>query len=137
MAEIREDGYVSIRTSIVENWNKLILKDEAENSVAEIDLTENNWIHEVDTEQVFDGYDGQGRPLYKDVEIQSNAQMEIEVVVTGTDIDLPATVVSSTIVDTNLNKEVATEEFTAFSFETSNDELTVTHQINVPQGWGD
>jgi|SRR5699024_4191218 len=135
MAEIREDGYIAIRTAIAENWNKVVLQDESNDDVVEIALTEDNWIHEVSEEQVFAGYGPQGQPIYKTISIEDNQTMEIEFVVKGSDVDsLPTTVVKSAIVDESgeVVREVAVEEFSPFTFETTNDELTITHQINVP-----
>jgi|SRR5690625_925531 len=137
MAEIREDGYIAIRTAIAENWNKVVLQDESNDDVVEIELTEDNWIHEREEEQVFVGYDNNMQPIYKTIEVESNQTMEIEFVVKGSDVDsLPTTVVKSAIVDESgeVAREVAVEEFSPFTFETTNDELTIMHKINVPQG---
>lgn len=136
MAEIREDGYITLRTFIAENWDTLSLQDETGNEVISINLTEDNWIHDKETKEVWAGYDGQNRPVYEDVEIETNQTMEIQVIVTGEDVEtLPSTVAQSVIKGTSgtISRDVSVETFQPFTFESTGDELTITHKINVPQ----
>lgn len=142
MAEINETGYISLRTLIVKEWNKLSLLDESDNEVVTVDLDETNWTHERDEESVRLGYDDRGRPVNVDEEFESNSEMKIEVVIKGSDVGaLPATVTQSTIKENySINdsevdekyREVSREQFQPFTFESVNDELTITHTISVP-----
>ncbi|WP_449355583.1 hypothetical protein ACUL41_06985 [Virgibacillus natechei] len=138
MAEILEGGYISLRTLIANEWNEITLLNDADDEVISVDLTEDNWIHSRLDEEVLVGYDNRGRPVYDTVAIESNSAMEIEVVVTGADLDtLPATVSQSVISETystDAGREVSKETFQPFTFESVNDELTINHKINVPIG---
>jgi len=138
MAEVTQDAYVAIRTFITSNWTKVSIRDGA-SVVANLELDDNKvrWTHEKELIQEYmrdeDGNivrDGDGRPVFDYVEFESNQTLELTIVLKGSDVALPSTVSRSVILYGD--KEVSSEEFQPFTFENTNDELTIKHKINVP-----
>ncbi|MGG3892510.1 hypothetical protein [Geobacillus stearothermophilus] len=134
MAEIQSDGYVSIREHIVKNWNKVVLKDASNNQVfsTTIDGTKARWTHTRTTEQRVTGFNDFGEPITEQVEVESNPTLEISLAVSGADVSPPSTVAKVQVLDTQ-NRIMTEETFQPFTFETAQDELTLSVKIQVPQ----
>lgn len=115
MAEIKEQGYQDIRSYIQSNWKYIELRDSDNVAVLRLDPTDNrvSWTH-----------------------IEGSQTLELTVVVKGSDteITLPQTFQTSAIYKVAVDGDAYSEEsFTPFTMEGTNDELTVKHQIQVPQ----
>jgi len=118
MAEINEAGYIQIRQHMEATWTFIALFDDVGTEVLRRDLTDPSvtWEHSpVDgTQQV----------------------LRLQIVVTGDDADVtpPQTFAESAIVDDGVSTDYFTREsFAAFTIETTEDELTVIHEVEVPQ----
>lgn len=140
MAEIVDTGYISLRTLIVKEWNRLVLLDNEGEEIYTTTLDEDNWIHEREEEEVYVGADQFGAPVYTNSLYESNQTLEYEITITGADVDsLPATVTKSMIQEkysTYKNesyRDVIIEEFDSFTFENAEDSLTIKHKIRVPK----
>ena len=133
MAEIT-NGYVSIREHIVQNWKKIVLLNDANNQIfsTTIDGTKAKWTHTRTTEQRVTGYNDFGEPMYEQVKIESNPTLEISLTLTGADVSFPKTVAKIQVLDVN-NRIMTEETFVPFTFETAQDELTLSVKIQVPQ----
>lgn len=134
MAEITANGYVSIREHIVQNWKKIVLLNDANNQIfsTTIDGTKTKWTHTRTTEQRVTGYNDFGEPMYEQVQIESNPTLEISLTLTGADVSIHSTVTKVQVLDTQ-NRIMTEETFTPFTFETAQDELTLSVKIQVPQ----
>lgn len=134
MAEIQSNGYVSIREHIVQNWNKVVLLDASNIQIfsTNIDGTKARWAHTRTTEQRIVDYNDFGEPIYEEVQVESNPVLEISLTVSGADVSLPSTVTKIQVLDMN-NRLMTEETFTPFTFETAQDELTLSVKIQVPQ----
>lgn len=115
MAEILTGGYQSIRDLVQSNWKFIELRDEAGAKIVRlsVDGTRVKWIH------------------------SENAQtLELQIIVKGSDseITLPKTFASSAIYGVETGGEpYSIESFSSFTMEASGDELTVVHQLEIPQ----
>ncbi|OLS37914.1 hypothetical protein BTR22_05230 [Alkalihalophilus pseudofirmus] len=105
--EIKELGYQSLRSFIVNDWNKVIIRNTDNAQAFELDGL--NWIHE---------------PL--------NKELKFEMVIKGSDVDINTTASKLELYDSNGNI-VSEEEFEPFTFSNLEDELTITHTIEVPR----
>lgn len=129
MAEIKQEGYQAIRDYIQANWKFIELRDDNGVAVLRADTTDSrvNFTHQAGSQT-----------------------LELTIVVTGADSDitLPQTFASSAIYDVASGGTAYSEEpFTPFTMEGTGDQLTVKHQIQVPQiveegtggdsGWGE
>lgn len=134
MAEIQSNGYISIREHIVKNWNKIVLLDASNKQVfsTTIDGVKARWVHTKTSEQRVTGYNNFGEPITEQVEVESNPVLEISLSVTGADVSIPSTVTKVQVLDTQ-NRIMTEETFTPFTFETAQDELTLSVKIQVPQ----
>lgn len=143
MAEILDTGYISLRTLIVKEWNRLILLDDKGKEVYSTTLDADNWIHEKEKEEVLVGYDQFGAPVFGNDPFESNQTLEYEITITGEDVSsLPATVNKSLIQEKySISKrekdekyrDCIVEEFDSFTFENVEDSLTIKHTIRVPK----
>lgn len=140
MAEITQDGYVSLRTFIINKWNRVSLRDEHDNEVKRLIVGDDNaeWTHETTTGMGFlkdeNGdyiLDKFGNPIPIEVEVQSSQVLELTINLTGLDFSLPQTI-SRSVIEDEEGKEISVEDFQPFTFENENDELTIKHKIQVP-----
>lgn len=139
MAEVLDTGYISLRTLIVKEWNRLVLLDNEGEEVYSTELDEDNWIHDRDTENVLVG-SGQFGPVYDDIPYESNQTLEYEITITGEDIgSLPVTIEKSMIQESfstyenKKHRDCIIEEFDSFTFENEEDSITIKHKIRVPK----
>ena len=134
MAEIQPNGYISIREHIVANWKKVVLKDNSDIQIfsTTIDGTKARGTHTKETQQIKTGETPWGEEIFETVEIESNQVLEISLTVSGADVSLPSTVAKIQVLDTK-NRIMTEETFTPFTFETAQDELTLSVKIQVPQ----
>lgn len=134
MAEITSNGYVSIREHIVHNWKKIVLLNDTNTQVftTNIDGVKARWTHTKETQQIKKGETPWGEEIFETVEIESNPALEISLTLTGADVSLPATVAKIQVIDTK-NRIMTEETFQPFTFETAQDELTLSVKIQVPQ----
>ena len=134
MAEITANGYVSIREHIVQNWNKIVLKDASNNQVfsTTIDGVKAKWVHTKTSEQRVTGYNDFGEPMYEHVQVESNPTLEISLTLTGADVSIHSTVTKVQVLDMN-NRLMTEETFAPFTFKTAQDELKLLIKIQVPQ----
>ena len=134
MAEITSNGYVSIREHIVHNWKKVVLLDASNAQVftTNIDGVKARWTHTKETQQIKTSETPWGEEQYETVEIESNPVLEISLNLSGADVSLPATVAKIQVLDVK-NRIMTEETFTPFTFETAQDELTLSIKIQVPQ----
>lgn len=117
MAEITTSGYQSIRDFVEANWKYIELRDENTTKVLRLGVGDARvkWIH------------------------TSNAQtLELQIIVKGTDAEvlssLPKTFSSSAIYSVASDGTAhSIETFSPFTMEASGDELTVIHQLEIPQ----
>lgn len=132
MAEITTNGYEDLKYLIQENWTRISLRDEEGNEVYGATTSGSaEWIHPTESKPV--EYDMRGYPIPGDV--PSTQTLSLQVVVSGSQVSLPATFASSVI--TNQLSEVVSEEtFTPFEMTQTEDQLTITHNIEVPQVTG-
>ena len=115
MAEINENGYQSIRDFIQANWKYIELRDDTDTAVLRLDPTDPRVTFTHDT---------------------GSQTLELQIVVNGSDaeVTLPQTFASSAIYDVASGGTAYSEEsFTSFTMEGTGDQLTVKHQIQVPQ----
>lgn len=115
MAEITAKAYQDLRDYITANWKYIELRDGAESPVIRIGVDDPRvtWTNEVEAQT-----------------------LELTVTIKGTDSDvtLPCTFASSAIYKVASGGEAySVESFSAFAMEGEGDELTVKHQIQVPQ----
>lgn len=120
MVEIEEQGYQAIRDFIesgnTENWEFIELRDENGEQVLRLEESSEDrvtWTH------------GAGDQV-----------LELEVVVQGSDADIsvPQTFGSSAIYDVGTGGDAySVVSFDDFTIESDEDQLTVRHQIEVPE----
>ncbi|MFB7303556.1 hypothetical protein [Heyndrickxia sporothermodurans] len=133
MAEIKQDGYVSLRTFITSNWTNVSIRNDQDEELKKLTLDGNKvkWTHSKLTKEEYVGDDKYGDPVYRQTEYESNQTLELTITLKGLDFTLPKTVSRSVIID-NAENEVSAEDFQPFTFENANDELTIKHKIQVP-----
>ncbi|WP_409174842.1 hypothetical protein [Brevibacillus fortis] len=117
MAEITANGYQSLRGFIQSTWKYIELRDGSGTPIIRLSPSDQRvtWTHQA-----------------------GNQTLELTIVVKGSDADLasalPKTFAQSAIFDVaSGGSPYSVETYTAFTMETSMDELTVKHQIQVPQ----
>jgi len=115
LAEINQDGYQSIRDFVQANWTYIELRDDTNTAILRLDPTDSrvSFTH-----------------------VAGSQTLELQIVVSGSDteVTLPQTFASSAIYDVASGGTAYSEEsFTAFTMEGTSDQLTVKHQIQVPQ----
>lgn len=133
MAEVTQDAYVALRTYITSYWRTVSLRNASNVEVKRLTYDNNKvkWTHTKTTERVQEGVDDFGDPIFIDIEVESNQTLELTITLSGADFPLPSTITQSVILDNN-GKEVSVEGFQAFTFENTNDSLTIKHKIQVP-----
>lgn len=115
MAEINNSGYQELRDFIQTNWKFLELRDAGGNPVLRIGTTDPRvtWTH------------------------NDGAQtLELTAVIKGSDSDItkPVTIAQSALYKQSTGGTAySVEAFTSFTIQANEDQLTVKHQIQVPQ----
>ncbi len=115
MAEISNFGYQSVRDFIESNWTYLELRDTAGTPVLRINTTD---------------------PRLNYTHVAGSQTLELTIALKGsdTDITLPQEFAQSAIfADAVSTDAFSVETFTSFTMESELDELTVKHQIEVPE----
>lgn len=115
MAEINVNGYQSIRDFIQANWDYIELRDDLSAAVVRLSPTDSRvtWTH-----------------------LAGDQTLKLQIIVKGSDVDIiaPQTFASSAIYDVaTVGSPYSVESFTSFTIEADADELTVIHNIQVPQ----
>ena len=115
MAEITADGYQDLRDYIEANWDWISLRDDTDAEVLRLDPSDSRvtWTH-----------------------ASGDQTLVLEIVVQGSDseISLPQTFAGSEIHKTSGSTTPFSDEtYTQFTMESTNDQLTVEHEIEVPQ----
>ena len=115
MAEITAKAYQDLRDYITANWKYIELRDEEGAPVIRLGV-------------------GDPRVTWTNVEGAQTLELTITLRGTDSDITLPSTFASSAIYKVASGGEAySVESFSAFTMEGEGDELTVKHQIQVPQ----
>jgi len=115
MAEITASAYQAIRDYIQQNWQYIELRDDLGNPILRLSPADSrvSWIHNA-----------------------GDQVLKLQIVVKGSDADItkPQTFASSAIYDVATGGNAySIESFTPFTIESDMDELTVIHEIQVPQ----
>ena len=115
MAEILNSGYQSIRDFVQANWKYIELRDGAGVAILRLSTADARvkWIHTANSQT-----------------------LELQVVVKGSDaeLSLPKTFGSSAIYSVATGgSAMSIETFSNFTMEATGDELTVIHQLEIPQ----
>lgn len=113
--EITNAGYQSLRDFVQSAWTFIELRDESGTAIVRLGVDDErvSWTHP-----------------------ENSQTLELRVVITGSDeeIELPSTFASSAIfTQASGGEELAKESFSAFTMEETGDELTVIHQLEIPQ----
>jgi len=112
---LTSDGYQDLRETVYNDWTFLALVDDTGTEVTRIDVVN-------DTRASFSS-DATTNPV------------EITVTVTGGDSDITTPVTIDTTESyrtSSATTPLAADTFTNATLEASNDELTITHQIEIP-----
>lgn len=115
MAEINANGYQSIRDYMETNWKYIELRDDTSTAIVRLSPTDARvtWTH-----------------------IAGAQTLKLQIIVTGSDADIPVPQIfaSSAIYDVaTLGSPYSVETFTAFTISADEDQLTIIHNIQVPQ----
>ena len=115
MAEITNSGYQSIRDFVEANWKYIELRDDLGTPILRLDPTDPRvtWTH-----------------------VAQAQTLKLQIVVTGTDLEvsLPQTFGSSAIFSVSTGGTAhSVETFTTFTMEGTGDELTVVHELEIPE----
>ncbi|AKS37684.1 hypothetical protein NP92_04240 [Anoxybacillus gonensis] len=113
MAEITSSAYQAIRDYIQANWQYIELRDDLGNPILRLSPSDSRVTSTIEGQTV-----------------------KLQIVVKGSDADItkPQTFASSAIYDVATGGQpYSIESFTSFTIESDMDELTVIHEIQVPQ----
>ena len=115
MAEITSHAYQNLRDYIQSNWQYIELQDEQNNPILRLSPSDNrvSWIHNA-----------------------GDQTLKLQIIIKGsdTDITLPTNYAKSLIFNVATGGQPLSEEsFSPFTMESEQDELTVIHEIQVPQ----
>lgn len=115
MAEITAQAYQALRNYIQSNWKYIELRDDSGNAIVRLSPSDSRvtWTHNA-----------------------GDQTLKLQVVIKGSDSDIskPKTFASSAIYDVATGGQAySIESFTPFTVESDMDELTVIHEIKVPQ----
>lgn len=115
MAEITTQAYQNLRDYIQSNWKYIELRDDTSTPILRIDTSDPRltWTHTAGSQT-----------------------LELTCVISGSDVDitLPKTFANSAIYNVATGGDAfSVETFTAFTMQNEADQLTVKHQIQVPQ----
>jgi len=139
MAEITAEAYQDLRQYILDNWHFIELQNDSGTAVVRLSPNDSrvSWVHEmIEGEAEIITWDQLGTPIYGDpVELLPNT-LQLQIVITGADseVSLPTTFTTSAIYKVDADGEpFSTESFEPFTMQNDQDELTVIHNIEVPQ----
>lgn len=115
MAEVTTAAYEDIRAYIEANWDFLEPYDDGDSAITRVDTSDDRitWVHAdgaqtLQLEGVFSGDDS--------------------------DITLPVTFAGSRVFDVDSGGSAYSDEtYTNFTMEATDDEITITHEIEVPE----
>lgn len=115
MAEITSQAYQNLRDYIQANWKYIELQDDNGNPIIRLSPADSRvtWVHNA-----------------------GDQTLKLQVVIKGSDSDItkPKTFASSAIYDVATGGNAySVESFSPFTIESDMDELTVIHEIQVPQ----
>lgn len=113
--EITSAGYQSLRNFVQATWTNIELRDEVGSAILRLDVAD---------------------PRVSWEQLAGAQTLELKIIVKGTDAEvvLPRTFQSSAIFATATGgEELAMESFSPFTMEATGDELTVIHQLEIPQ----
>lgn len=114
VSEINEAGYQEIRDFIQSNWDYIELYDDTDSAIGrwEVGGSKASWTHSA-----------------------GDQTLEMTLIVTGADLGVGNTVSGSRIFSVATGGDILHQEpfANAFTVSQDNDELTVKHQIQVPQ----
>ena len=115
MAEVTSNAYQDLRDYIQTNWQYIELQDDTGTPVIRLSPSDSRvtWTHSAGSQT-----------------------LTLQIVVKGSDSDIPVPSNFGQSVIFNVatgGNALSTETFTSFTMESDNDELTVTHNIEVPQ----
>ncbi|MCC3645823.1 hypothetical protein JGK52_03875 [Cytobacillus oceanisediminis] len=115
MAEITSAAYQDLRSYIQSNWKYIELQDESGNKIVRLSPSDSRvtWTH-----------------------LSAESVLKLQVIIKGSDADItsPKTFAKSVIYNVATGgSPFSTESFTPFKIESDQDELTVIHNIQVPQ----
>lgn len=115
MAEITTHAYQDLRDHIQTNWQYIELQDDTGNPIVRLSPSDERvtWTHDTNA-----------------------STLSLQAVIKGSDTDItyPVTFVKSAIYDVATGGEAySEEEFTPFTIEGDEDEITIIHNIEVPQ----
>ena len=115
MAEIREVGYQAIRDFIQGSWTYIELRDGAGTPVLRLDT-------------------GDARVSYTHEVLSQTLELTVTLTGSDADVNLPQEFAQSALFsDGSSTNAYSIETFTSFTMESELDELTVKHQIEVPE----
>lgn len=131
MAEINKAGYQEIRKYAQDNWKTIRLHDDNDVQVIKLEVGKDGnaeFVHE--TEEFTTDYDDLGNPITEDI---PKDKLQIKVTVKGSDISsqLPVTFAKSKAY--GKYGTVDEEVFEPFEMANEEDELVVTHTIEIPK----
>lgn len=141
MTEVTEQAYQDLRQHIIDTWKYIELRDELDNPIVRLSPDDQrvSWVHETVVEEVEEliDYDHRGSPIYETTIVKKLPNtLQLQIVIKGTDADitLPTTFVKSVIYNVASDGDPLSEEsFTPFDMANDNDQITVIHNITVPQ----
>ncbi|MBS3679950.1 hypothetical protein KGF86_06975 [Ornithinibacillus massiliensis] len=139
MAEITEAAYQQLRQYIIENWQFIELRDQTNIPIIRLSPDDERvtWVHQmIEGEQEIVDYDELFNPIYGEPKRLLPNTLQLQIVIKGNDPDitLPQTFAKSVIYNVPNNGEAISEEtFEPFNMQNQNDQLTVIHNIQVPQ----
>lgn len=133
MAEITGKAYESIRAHLVDTITRVVLKDDIGEVILNLPIASDDrltWIHP--TKEVQTGWDQLGNPIYKTV--PDTQTLQLEIVITGSDseITLPTTFAEVELHD-DISNKISVESFEPFMMTQPEDQITITHNIEVPK----
>lgn len=132
MAEVTEKAYEGIRAYLVETITRAELLDDAGERILNRPIETDDrftWIHP--TKEVQVGYNQYGQPLYDDVPDSQTLQLQIEITGSDNDISLPTTFAQSVL--NSATGDISIESFEPFTMTNKEDQITIIHNIEVPQ----
>lgn len=141
MTEVTEQAYQDLRQHIIDTWKYIELRDELDNPIVRLSPDDQrvSWVHVPlkEEKEIIIDYDRRGNPITDTVTIDKlPSTLQLQIVVKGSDseISLPKTFAKSVIYNVATDGEpLSVESFTPFEMANDNDQITVVHNIEVPQ----
>ncbi|MCM3160989.1 hypothetical protein [Metabacillus litoralis] len=141
MAELKADGYIDLRQYILDNWKYVEVMSDTGTKIVRLQIGTDQrakWTHTTTaTKRVIIGYNSFGEPMYGDVPLQDNQEMEVTINLSGADSDITLPKTFGKVALKKENKDgtdtVSLESFSPFTMSNTGDGLTIKHKIQVPQ----